>query len=236
MLVHDCVRPTLAWGVHLFTASGAFLGFLALWSALEGDYRVSFLWMLAATIVDGVDGGLARAVRVKEVLPQIDGRKLDDIIDYLTYVVAPTFLMVHAGFLMSPLLAAFPLMSSGLGFANTGAKTDDHFFLGFPSYWNVVAFYLWRYETTPLLATSVVVVLSVLVLVPIRYIYPTRTRWGKPITLPLSILWCGQLAWLLYDPTLGGWWLHLSLLFPLYYLAASLFLHFRQDRPSGASH
>ncbi len=225
----DTTRSSLAWGVHLFTASGAFLGFLALWSALEGDLRQSFLWMLAATIVDGVDGLMARAARVSEVLPQIDGRKLDDVVDYMTYVVVPTVLMVHAGFLVSPLLAAFPLMSSALGFSNAGAKTEDHYFLGFPSYWNIVAFYFWRYHTPGALASSLVVVLALLVLVPIRYIYPTRTRWGKWVTLPLTFLWAVQLGWLLLDPSLGGWWLHLSLLYPLYYLAASLFLHFRKD-------
>lgn len=225
----DSVRPTLAWGVHLFTASGALLGFLALWSALEGDYRASFLWMLAATLVDGVDGLMARALEVKEVLPQIDGRKLDDIIDFLTWVLVPTFLMVKAGFLGCPLLAGFPLMASALGFSNLAAKTDDHYFLGFPSYWNIVAFYLWRYEVPAGLATALVIVLSVLVLVPIRYIYPTQTRWARPITLPLTFLWAVQLGWLLLDPTLDGWWLHLSLLYPVYYVAASLFLHFRKE-------
>lgn len=227
----NTTRSQLAWGVHFFTASGALFGFLALWSALEGDYRTSFLWMLASALVDGVDGLLARAVRVGEVLPQIDGRKLDDVVDYLTWVVAPVFLMVHSGQLLGPALAAFPLMASALGFANLGAKTEDHYFLGFPSYWNIVAFYLWRYDAPAWLATGLVVILSVLVLVPIRYIYPTRTVFLKAFTLPLSFLWALQLGWLLWDPKLSGWWLHLSLVFPIYYLAASFFLHFRKERP-----
>jgi phosphatidylcholine synthase len=226
---HETVRPSLAWGVHLFTASGVLLGFLGLWSALEGDFATAFLWLLGATVVDAVDGFLARAVRVEEVLPQIDGRRLDDLVDFVTYVVVPAFIMVKAGLLSRPELAGFPLMASALGFSNQAAKTQDHYFLGFPSYWNIVALYLWSYQAPPWLAGLVVIILSALVLVPIRYIYPTRTAWGKPLTLILSALWTLQLLWLLLHPGQGGWLLHLSLVYPLYYLLASLYLHFRKE-------
>ena len=52
-----------AWAVHAFTASGAVMGLAALSATVQGDYRVAFLWMIAATAVDGVDGWLARPVR-----------------------------------------------------------------------------------------------------------------------------------------------------------------------------
>ena len=39
-------------------------------------------------------------------------------------------------------VASVVLLSSAYGFARPDAKTDDHFFTGFPSYWNIVALYL----------------------------------------------------------------------------------------------
>ncbi|MEW6279294.1 MAG: hypothetical protein AB1758_11765, partial [Candidatus Eremiobacterota bacterium] len=219
--------PRAAWVVHGLTASGAFLGLLALQCIWTGDYRTSFLWMLAATLVDAVDGFLARFFAVAEALPHIDGRRLDDIVDYLTYVLVPTALFLHAGMLVWPTLAALPLIASGLGFSNCQAKTDDDYFLGFPSYWNIVALYLWLYALPPGHSSLIVATLSVLVLVPIRYLYPTRTPWARRFTLAFSLLWAAQLlGLLLFD--LPRWCLHASLAFPLYYLGASIYLNLRR--------
>src|SRR4051794_28338879 len=134
-----------AAAVHLYTASGSVLGLLIVLAAIRGD-MVGALWvLLIALIVDSTDGSLARRFRVSEVLPWFDGRRLDDIVDYLTYVFAPVVLLWTGGFLPGGLgglvLASMPLLASSYQFCRIDAKTDDHFFLGFPSYWNVVAFY-----------------------------------------------------------------------------------------------
>ena len=136
-----------AWGVHLYTALGAALGLLAIFFASRGDFRASFLAMGAATIIDCSDGPLARWLMVKTRVPTFDGALLDNIVDYLTYTVAPVFLMLEAGIIPDSRwglgLACFVMLASVYGFCHTEAKTPDHYFLGFPNYWNLVAFYLY---------------------------------------------------------------------------------------------
>src|SRR5687767_12972366 len=125
------VQKTAAWAVHFYTATGAVCGFGAVAATVGQDYRTAFLWMIAATFIDATDGVLARAARVRERLPSFDGARLDDIVDYLTYVFAPVFLLYHAGSLPPQWgagVAALVLLSSAYGFASTDAKSDDYFF------------------------------------------------------------------------------------------------------------
>src|ERR1035437_5498605 len=86
-----------AWGVHFYTACGAVLGFLALDATANGNYGLAFIWLTVATVIDCTDGTLARRVGVKQVLPHFDGARLDDIVDYLNYVLVPVVLAYHAG-------------------------------------------------------------------------------------------------------------------------------------------
>jgi hypothetical protein len=115
-------------------------------ATLRGDAQTAFAWMAYTIFVDAIDGTLARHFEVKRVMPTIDGARLDDCVDYFTYVVVPVFFMVHTGMLPASLaapVAALVLVASLFGFGRTDAKTDDHFFTGFPSYWNITVFYLW---------------------------------------------------------------------------------------------
>ena len=82
-------QRVMGWGVHLLTASGAVIGAWCLVAIHEGRYREAFLGMTVAVLIDAVDGPLARLARVKEVVPTFDGSKLDDLVDYLNYVVVP---------------------------------------------------------------------------------------------------------------------------------------------------
>ena len=86
-----------AWAVHAYTASGAVLGLLMVHFAYQGEVRTVLWLFLAAMVVDGTDGILARHFRVKEVVPQIDGALLDNIVDYLTYAFAPMVLLWAIG-------------------------------------------------------------------------------------------------------------------------------------------
>ena len=95
------VRRTLAWAVHLLTASGAVVGMVSLVEILSGDYRAAGLLMMLALGIDSIDGTLARAARVKEWVPRVDGRRLDDIVDFLNFVVVPVVFMVATGHLTS---------------------------------------------------------------------------------------------------------------------------------------
>ena len=87
---------------------------------LERNYGVAFLWMLIGVGIDATDGPLARHFQIKLLLPQIDGRRLDDLIDYLNYTFLPILLIGHAGWLPDPLWLwmTVPLVASALAFAN----------------------------------------------------------------------------------------------------------------------
>ncbi len=187
--------------VHVYTASGSVLAFLIVLAALEGKATTA-LWLgLAALVIDGTDGMLARALRVKETIPWFDGARLDDIVDYLTYVFAPVVLLWSTGHLPDGpagwLLAALPLLASSYQFCRVDAKTADHFFLGFPSYWNVVAFYAIVLDLPPAAVAVILVVCSVLVFVPVRYVYPSRTPAFRALNLALTAVWLLSYAVLL---------------------------------------
>jgi phosphatidylcholine synthase len=220
-----------AWGVHLYTALGAVFGVLAIHYAAVGDYRASFLAMAVTIAIDASDGTLARLVNVKQRVPGFDGALLDNIVDYFTYVVAPVFLMICAGLVTGTLgfaVGGFVLIASAYQFCQTDAKTADHFFLGFPSYWNLVAFYLYLWSWGAVANEVILTLLAVMVFVPIKYIYPSRTRTLRPLTLTLAISW-GVIAFamLLSLPSINPVLLDLSLIYIVYYFLASFALHAR---------
>lgn len=219
----------LAWSVHLYTALGAVAALEAVRATVAGNARLAFLWMAVALFLDSSDGTLARAARVKEVVPTFDGSKLDEIVDYLNYVFVPIFFAVQMGMLPPSCVtavAALPLLASAYGFCTSAAKTADYFFTGFPSYWNVAVFYLYALGTAPATSATVLTVLSVLVFVPIGYLYPSRQPFLRPLTISLGVLWGVVLLVVLArmpDPSRGL--VYLSLAYPIYYFALSLHLH-----------
>jgi phosphatidylcholine synthase len=217
------------WALHLYTASGSVLALVAVLAAIEGDVLRALWVLLAALVVDGTDGMLARRLEVAETIPGFDGARLDDIVDYLTYVFAPVVLLLTSGRLpggpWGTVVAALPLLASCIQFCRRDAKTEDHYFLGFPSYWNVVAFYAVVLDLTPAVVSVVLVACSVLVFVPIKYIYPSRTRSFRLLNLVLAALWLVLYAVILVgmphpDLLATG----LSLAYLAYYLLASVFL------------
>jgi phosphatidylcholine synthase len=219
-----------AWGVHLYTASGAVAGLIALDCIARGDFRGAFFAMAVAVFVDSSDGPLARAIKIRERIPWFDGAMLDNIVDYFTYVIAPVFLILRAR-LIAPglfgyIIAGFVVIASAYGFCHVEAKTDDNYFLGFPSYWNVVALYLYCLGLPPTVNTSILIVLGVLVFVPIKYIYPNRTELLRPLTLTLAVIWAiATIAMLPELPTPHPILLYTSLSFILYYFVMSFALH-----------
>ncbi len=221
----DPRRLGLAWGVHAFTASGAVVGAIALLAVVAGNLPQAAVLMLVALAIDSVDGSLARAVRVGEVLPRIDGRRLDDMVDFLNYVIVPVVFLVAAGF-VGPVWAAVPILASAYGFSQQSAKTEDDFFLGFPSYWNVIAIYVWLLQVSPGTATAIVVGFSVGVFVPLKYIYPSRMPVLRRTSNALGGIWIVVLAVAIVAPALAERWslVHVSLAYPAYYLAASFIL------------
>lgn len=221
---------TLAWSVHFYTALGAVIALEALLATVHGDARAAFLWMAAAIAVDSSDGTLARAARVKEVVPAYDGSKLDDIVDYLNYVVVPVFFAVEMKLVPDRYamgIAALPLLASAYGFCQSAAKTADFFFTGFPSYWNITVFYMYAFGASPGVNAAVLALLSLLVFVPIGYVYPTRQPFLRPLTIGLGLAWGAALLIALARlPEPSPALVYGSLAFPLYYFALSFYLHF----------
>jgi phosphatidylcholine synthase len=195
-----------AWAVHLLTASGAALAMLALAATARDDEQLAFVLLFAALAVDGIDGTLARRWRVKDVEPRIDGDSLDLVVDYLTYVFVPAFLLWRGNYLpaaLAPWLTALILLSSLYTFARTDMKTPDGYFRGFPALWVVVAFYLFVLRPDAAVAAAVVVVLAAATFAPIHVVHPFRAR-DYGVALPvLALLWGAATAALLI-PGLSG--------------------------------
>jgi phosphatidylcholine synthase len=230
--VADAAFPWDAWLVHAYTASGAVWALLAAHATMVGDLRTAFLWLFVAVFVDGTDGLLARAVQVRERLPHFPGHKLDDIVDYLTFVFVPALIVWRAGLVgegwVIPVASAM-LLSSAFGFVSADAKTSDQFFTGFPSYWNIVVLYLVVLALPAVFNAAVLLALSALVFVRIGYVYPTRTETGRMLTLALAAIWGIMILMLIVQlpaPSRPLAWA--SLFFPVYYTGLSLVLHSRR--------
>jgi len=224
-------RSAAAVAVHAYTASGALLGWLALRSAWDHDPRTALLWLCVAVFVDATDGYAARAVDVRRHASWIDGARLDDIVDYVTYVFVPLVILweqQRLGGMSGVAAVAAVLIASGLGFANLSAKTADHFFTGWPSYWNLVAVYVLAWQWSQATTTAVLLVLAALVFVPLKYVYPSRTTALMRPTIALGALWAVQMLltiwWL---PAVPARLLWTGLIYPVYYMGLSLWLNMR---------
>jgi phosphatidylcholine synthase len=178
--------------VHLLTATGAVFAMCALVAAVNEDWRVMFLWLLIAFIVDGIDGPLARKLDVRSHAPQIDGGTLDLIIDYLTYVFIPVYALFNAGLLPDVLgwvVLVGLTFSSGLYFAGNWMKTEDNSFLGFPGCWNMVVLVLFALSPSPAVALAIVVPLMAAMFLPLKFVHPVRTVRWRPLSLLVTALW-----------------------------------------------
>jgi phosphatidylcholine synthase len=229
------LQRILGWCVHGYTALGLVAaGMIAvlLVRGTPADFRWSFLLMVAATVVDATDGTLARRVRIKEAVPSFDGRRLDDIVDFLTYTFLPLGLIWRAALLpdgYGPWLF-LPLLASIYGFCQVQAKTDDGYFLGFPSLWNVVAVYLYVLPFGRWVSLAILITLAILTFVPSKYLYPSLPGKFNRFVSILGIPWTVTLVWVIFnlpensrsvvDPTtqLVAW---ASLGYPVFYLGAS---------------
>ncbi|MEW6270479.1 MAG: CDP-diacylglycerol O-phosphatidyltransferase [Thermodesulfobacteriota bacterium] len=225
------LRLVACWAVHFYTASGVLTAFASLYALFAGDLRAAFFWLYAAVVIDASDGMLARLAGVKRYLPQFDGAKLDDIVDYLTFVVVPLVLLVRVGLLAGTLglvAACVALLASAYRFCHADAKTPDHFFTGFPSYWNIVALYLWVFDAPPTVCAWITLVLAVLVFAPLRFLYPSRMTWLRGATVVLGVAWGVMVAIvLLRVPERAVGLATLSLFYPAYYTLLSFYLQLR---------
>ena len=223
--------PTLrAWAVHFYTSLGLVAGLLALIATADGRPRDVFIFLGLALWIDATDGMLARGWEVTVWTPRFDGRKLDDITDYVNYTLVPVFFIYQFGLVSEAWTLSLPivLMASAYGFCQKAAKTEDGYYTGFPSYWNVLAFYFYLFGPHPALYGALLVLFSALVFVPIKYIYPSRTPFLRSLNIALGFFGFLIICLIVInfddpDPRL----VYLSLIYPIYYMVLSFYLHFR---------
>lgn len=224
------VRKMLANGVHLFTATGAVWGFLTLLAIWEQNFKLAIVYVIIAMFVDGFDGMLARWFDVKNYAKGIDGGLMDNIIDYLNYVVVASLLMIKVpsllpqGFEMACAISI--LLTSGFQFSQTDAKTDDqsYFFKGFPSVWNFLVIYMMLLGLNPWINLAAVVICNILIFVPVKYLYPTRNTRLRKFTLGFTYLYGAIGVWgLLQYPNVPEWVAPASFVYVAYYAALSFF-------------
>ena len=204
-----------AFSVHLLTASGSFLAFLSLVAASEQRWTAMFWWLGLALFVDGIDGPIARKLEVKEILPTWSGELLDNIIDYVTYVLIPAFALYQRGLMgegLSFLSAAIIVVSSAIYYADTGMKTKENFFKGFPVVWNMVVFTLFVIEPGQWTSFAVVVITGIMTFMPIYFLHPVRVVRLRPINLGMTLLWCAFGALALAEAALAAWYNRMGLL------------------------
>jgi phosphatidylcholine synthase len=220
-------RKLLAWGVHIFTASGVIVGLLALVAIVHRDWRTALLWLFVAVLIDTVDGTLARIVQVKQVLPDVDGRMLDYCIDFTNDVILPTLILHEADLLPSSVrlvCCAAILLVSLFHYTNLKAITDDFHFRGFPAMWNFVVFYIFVLGLSPVWNVVIIAVVCCLHFIPIDFVYPTRTVRLKKLTFSLVLLMAVlNLIILIQEPLRNPALLTISLLIIGYLMAMSLY-------------
>lgn len=182
----------LAYGVHVLTAFGAALGFLALQAVFTGDLTQAFIWLGVALVVDAVDGPLARRFSVKSRAKRYDGALLDLVVDFVTYVFVPAAMLLRPEVMAAPygVIAGLAVtLASALYFADTGMKTDDWWFRGFPAVWNIVVFYVVAFAPPAWMALAVILIATVLMFLPVVFVHPVRVRRWRGLTLVMLAVW-----------------------------------------------
>lgn len=202
-----------AFSVHLLTASGSFLAFLSIVAASDGRWTAMFWWLGLALFVDGIDGPIARKLEVKYVLPNWSGELLDNIIDYVTYVLIPAFALYQSGFMgqnLSFISGAIIVVSSAIYYADTSMKTRENFFKGFPVVWNMVVFTLFIVKPGEWMAFGIVVVSAILSFLPIYFLHPVRVVRLRRLNLSIFLLWCALGALAIYYTLDAPLWLRIG--------------------------
>lgn len=216
-----------AYGVHLLTAIGAALGLWAILLTFDGFFKEA-IWVLGiAVFIDSIDGSLARYVDIKNNAPKIDGALMDNLIDFITWTIAP-LVWIYATMHIPIGILLLCAVASAFGFTNTKAKTPDNFFSGFPSYWNIVVFYIFLLQLPIHFASAILLVFAISTFLPVKFIYPTRTSYLKSFTLTLGAVFALQLVvmMILFEES-PMYMVYSSFIFPVYYFTLSFYLNFK---------
>jgi phosphatidylcholine synthase len=221
-----------AWLVHLYTSLGLVVGFMALLAIHFGEAQQAFIWFFLAMFIDATDGTLARACDVKRWAPSFDGRKLDDITDYLNYAFLPVFFAWRLELVDGWMVAVLPvvLISAVYGFCQTGAKTSDGYFTGFPNFWNLAVVYMYALEMPQWANFLILALFAFLVFVPVKFVSystPQKARLAKA----LSVVYGAMLALIILG--MRGPFIYISLILPVIYFLYPVYQRLKQEPMPG---
>ncbi|HEY9077243.1 MAG TPA: CDP-alcohol phosphatidyltransferase family protein [Anaerolineaceae bacterium] len=215
-----------AWFVHFYTSLGLVVGLLAIIQIMLGDVKWAFLLLGLAVFIDATDGTLARAWKVKIYAASFDGRKLDDITDYLNYAFIPVIFIYKFQLVPTQMIwvLGVVLITAVYGFCQNVAKTDDGYFTGFPNFWNFIAFYMYLLKLSPVINGIILLIFSLLIFVPVKYLSFSTKPFKKHLFI-ISGVYSILLLWITLkleqpDMTL----VYLSLLFPIGYAMVSIYM------------
>ncbi len=215
-------QKTMAWSVHLFTASGLVAGFMAILAINDLAWRGAMLWLVVALVIDGIDGTFARIFRVQEVLPDMNGKTMDYIIDFATYAIIPAYFFHQAGLVEEAYnlpCTILILLVSALYYSKEGMVSEDYYFIGFPVMWNVVVFYLFFVFDLPSIANILAIVFfAILHFVPIKFVYPSRGKHFRRLTISVTTILILDFAVILwYHPEKYFWLSLIAIVAAIYY-------------------
>lgn len=221
------ILKVLAWLVHLYTSLGLVTALFSLIAIVNNDPKGFFVLQAIAMFIDSTDGFMARGFKVKVWAPEIDGRKLDDITDFLNYAFLPVFFAFHFNMIGSSLtfILGIVLITSVYGFCQISAKTNDGYFTGFPNFWNVLIFYLFVFKIDPTITAAILLVFSALIFVPLKYLSYSSMSF-KALTLVFSLVFAIPVAIFIANfdhPDMRLIWI--SLLGPIFYVVAALYIN-----------
>jgi phosphatidylcholine synthase len=182
----------MAWSVHIFTASGLLAGFLAILAINAGNWRVAMAWLIVAQVIDGVDGSFARWFSANEVLPNMNGKTMDNVVDFANYAVIPAYFFYSAHLveqIWNLPLTFLILLVSTIYYGKDGMVSDDNYFIGFPVMWNMVVFYLiFVFAFGKLGNTGIIIIFSILHFVAIKFAYPSRATRMRVLTILFTMI------------------------------------------------
>lgn len=216
------MEKLLAWGVHLYTALGGVAGFFALCASVNENYIVAFSLLLLSSAIDATDGLIARLVDVKRTLPSFDGSMLDNVIDIFTYAWLPLFIIAQITS-FSLIVMVLPVLASLYAYGQVNMKTEDNYFLGFPTYWNIIALYFYLLGIDGLLGIAILFIFTLLTFIPTKYLYPSKhsNKFYRLFFMLGGAIWVLLICYILVVP--NSTLTHLSLFYPLSYLCLSLY-------------
>lgn len=213
-----------AWSIHLYTATGGIIGVFALLAVFRGEIEQAFLLLMVSMLIDSTDGLMARKLKIWEVLPKFDGAMVDNVIDMLTFAWIPIVILGVEELVPNDIFLFIPIIGALYAYGQVNMKDPDGFFIGFPTYWNIIALYMYLLRPQPEIVVLVLLFFGILSFVPTRYLYPSKNNFLWKTTWALGAIWIAMIVHILTQEDVSRNFILLSLFYPIYYMVLSFYV------------